>query len=170
MNWPTPWTANMSRVLLWHMREIMGKCAMPIVDFMRPNTHNAPMQMLALSILIAAALWCVGVGTLMAARPRRFLAYLGMTASTRRINTVEQSLRSVAGLAMTVRAESSKLPILFELGGWFVVATSLALLIIPLRWHAAYAIWWSKRLAPIVVQAIAPLAIAIGPALIYAAC
>lgn len=105
----------------------------------------------------------------MAIRPRRFLHLLSFTASTWRINVTEQGLRLLAGVALIIRAEASSLPWLFEVGGWFVVASSLILLMMPLRWHAAYAIWWSRKLHPWAVRAIAPLSAAFGMGLVYAA-
>ena len=126
------------------------------------------MQVIALLIVAASGLWLVCVALLMIVHPRDFLHFLSLTASTWRINVAEQSLRLLAGVALTVRAESSKLPILFELGGWFIVASSVVLVILPLRWHAAYAIWWSRRLTPSTVRAIAPFSAALGMGLVYA--
>lgn len=127
------------------------------------------MQVIALFIVAAAGLWLVCVALLMIVRPRDFLHFLSLTASTWRINVAEQGLRLLAGVALIVRAESSKLPILFELGGWFIVASSVLLLMVPLRWHAAYAIWWSRRLTPSIVRLIGAFAAALGMGLVYAA-
>jgi len=127
------------------------------------------MQTIAFLVVAASGLWLVGVGLLMALRPRLFLHLLSLTASNWRINVTEQGLRLLAGLALIVRAGSSKLPGLFEAGGWFVVASSVALLMIPLRLHAAYAIWWSRKLKLWAVRAIAPLSAAFGIGLAYAA-
>ena len=73
-------------------------------------------------------------------RPQRFLNLLSLTAFSGSINNTEQGLRLLAGLAMIVRAEFSRLPGLFEIGGWFIILSSLILLVMPLRWHATYAI------------------------------
>ena len=75
----------------------------------------------------------------------------------------------VAGLALISRAEVSKLPIFFHVSGLFVVASSVVLLIIPLRWHAGYAIWWSRKLSLNSVRAIAPVSAGFGVLVIYAA-
>lgn len=127
------------------------------------------MQIIALLIIGAASVWLVGVGVLMAFRPRRFLYYLGQTASNRRINNIEQGLRLVAGVALVVHADSSKLPILFLIGGWFIVSSSVILLVIPLRWHAGYAVWWAERMRPVLVRAIAPASVGFGVGLFYLA-
>lgn len=127
------------------------------------------MNTAALTVIGASGLWLIAIAWLMAFRPTGFLHLLSLTASNWRINLVEQGLRLVAGLALIVRADASKLPLLFEVGGWFIVASSVVLLLMPLRWHAGYAIWWSRKLTIRSVRAIAPLSGAFGAALIYAA-
>ena len=94
----------------------------------------------ALFIVLTSGAWLIGVAFLMAFKPRRFLDLLSLTAANWRINVIEQGLRLVAGLALIARGEASKLPTLFHLGGWFIVASSIVLLVIPLRLHAGYAI------------------------------
>lgn len=118
---------------------------------------------------VAAGLWLIGTGAFMALLPQRALHVLSLTASTRTINNVEQGLRLLAGVALLLRAPASKLPQSFEIAGWFVVLSSMVLLVLPLRWHSAYACWWANRLASAAVQAVAPLSALLGIGLIYAA-
>ena len=123
----------------------------------------------ALFIILLSGAWLIGVAFLMAFNPSRFLHVLSLTAANWRINLTEQGLRLVAGLALIARGEESKLPTLFHLGGWFIVASPVALLLIPLRLHAAYAIWWAGRMSITSVRVIAPLSALFGAGLIYAA-
>ncbi|MBA4046562.1 MAG: hypothetical protein C0471_19445 [Erythrobacter sp.] len=127
------------------------------------------MEQLGLVGSAAAGLWLMVTGAFMALRPERALHVLSLTASTRTINNVEQGLRLSAGVALLLRAPASKLPQSFEIAGWFIMLSSLALLVIPLRWHAAYACWWADRLPPAAVRAIAPLSVLAGLGLIYVA-
>ncbi len=127
------------------------------------------MEIIAFLIIAAASLWLVTVGGLMAFRPQRFLYFLGKTASTRRINNTEQGLRLLVGAALVVQSGSSKVPMLFAIGGWFIIISSVILLIIPLRWHAGYALWWAERMRPWIVRAIAPASAAFGVGLLYLA-
>lgn len=127
------------------------------------------MEIIAFLIIAAASLWLVAVGGLMAFRPRRFLHYLAQTASTRRINNIEQGLRLLVGSALVVQSGSSKLPMLFAISGWFIIISSVILLVIPLRWHAGYAIWWAERMRPWMVRAIAPASAVFGVGLFYLA-
>ncbi|HSJ78194.1 MAG TPA: hypothetical protein VK913_05605 [Erythrobacter sp.] len=127
------------------------------------------MQTLALAILIAAGGWLIAVGVMMAFRPRHALHVLSLTASSHRVNLSEQVPRLIAGAAMFVRADVSKLPQLFEIAGGFIAVSSLVLIVIPLAWHSGYAIWWAKRIPLWMVRVIAPFSIAGGGALIWAA-
>lgn len=127
------------------------------------------MNAAALLVIVASGGWLIAVAVLMAFQPRRFLHLLSLTASSWRVNIIEQGLRLIAGIALVVRADASKVPLLFNVGGWFVVASSIILLMVPLRLHAGYAIWWSRKLTDRSVQAIAPVSCAFGGALIYAA-
>lgn len=127
------------------------------------------MQATALIILIASGVYLIVVGIVMIVRPGRFLHLLSLTASSWRVNFIEQGLRLTAGLAMIARADRSKLSELFEIAGWFVVVSSLILLAIPLKWHAGYAMWWARRIRPMAVRAIGPVSAASGLGLAYAA-
>lgn len=127
------------------------------------------METAALIVIVVSGIWLIAVALLMALQPSRFLHLLSLTASNWRVNLTEQGLRLLAGIALIVRADASELPLLFQVGGWFVVASSVVLLLIPLRWHASYAIWWSRKLTLRSVRAIAPVSAAFGAALIYAA-
>lgn len=134
-----------------------------------PSWYQHEMQYLALIGVILAGLWLVLVAGLMWFLPDRCLRWLGLMASTWRINIIELGLRGLAGLALVGRAEMSKAPTAFEISGWFIVVTSILILLTPRRLHAAYAVWWSGKLPSSFVRLMA-LPTAIGGALIvYAA-
>jgi hypothetical protein len=105
----------------------------------------------------------------MAIWPETALRVLRLTASTRTVNNVEQGLRLLAGCALLLRSPASKLPQSFEVAGWFIILSSLVLLVLPLRWHSAYAAWWAGRLRPAAVRMFAPVSALAGISLIYAA-
>lgn len=127
------------------------------------------MDHLALAGTAAAGLWLISVGALMAFLPDTALGVLRLTASTRTINNSEQGLRLIAGLAFLFRSPASKLPQVFEIVGWFIILSSLVLLVLPLRWHSAYAVWWADRFNPAAVRFVAPMSALAGIGLIYAA-
>ncbi len=120
-------------------------------------------------VLLAAAAWLVWAGWLMAFRPASALDLLSRTATTCRINAIEQVPRLVAGAAMMVCADVSRFPQFFAIAGGFIVASSMVLLIIPLRWHNGYAVFWAKRIPLPAVRLIGPLSVLGGIGLIWAA-
>ena len=132
------------------------------------------MQAAALIVVLAAGLWLGGIGVLMAARPGYCLALLermtvSLEAGSWLLNLTEQGLRILAGAALVVRAPASKLPLVFEVAGWALVLSSALILILPMRWHAAYGRMLLKALGPILVRLASPLPVLAGAGLIYAA-
>ena len=122
----------------------------------------------ALIILLAASLWLIAVGLFMACRPKIMLDFLSLTASSHRVNLTEQGLRMLCGMALVIRAGSSKFPELFEVGGWFLICSSAMLMLIPLRLHAGYAKSWAHRLPHWAVRVISPFSLIAGLGLAYA--
>ena len=132
------------------------------------------MQAFALVIVAVASVWLVAVGLLMALRPRYCLHLfsrmaVSVEAGNRRLNLTEQGLRLLAGAALILRAPASKLPLPFEIFGWLLVISSALILTAPMRWHAAYGIWWSRRLTPPVIRILSPIPAVAGAGLLYAA-
>ena len=132
------------------------------------------MQAIALIVVAAVGLWLVGVAFLMALRPRYCLhLFEKMSASLERsswrLQFTEQGLRVLAGVALIVRAPASKLPRVFEVAGCLLVATSLLIMVAPIRWHGAYGRWWVGRIAPLAIRLLSPVPMMAGAGLIYAA-
>jgi hypothetical protein len=131
-------------------------------------------QSAALIIVIFSGLWLAGVGALMAFRPgfcldlcERMTAAL--EASNWRQNVIEQGARIIAGAALVLRAPASKAPMVFEIAGWILVATSLVIVVAPVRWHGAYGRWLMGRIAPLALRVLSPVPVLVGAGLIYAA-
>jgi hypothetical protein len=132
------------------------------------------MQAIALILVAAAGLWLVGVAFLMVLRPRYCLqVFEKMSANLERSNArlqyTEQGLRVLAGVALIVRAPASKLPLVFEVAGWLLVATSLLIMVVPIRWHGAYGRWWVGRIPLLAIRVLSPVPMMAGAGLIYAA-
>jgi beta-lactamase regulating signal transducer with metallopeptidase domain len=132
------------------------------------------METLALPVVVAAGLWLVGVAVLMALRPAYCLR-LGSRMSTElersnwRVQLIEQGLRILAGVALVLRAPASKLPPVFDVAGWLLVAVSVVILLAPIRYHGKYGTFWMERLTPSVIRALFPVPAVVGAGLIYAA-
>lgn len=120
------------------------------------------MQSIALCLVLLFALWIAGAGIFAIVRPLGARAAIGRFASSHRVNLVEQLGRGCAGAALIVRAPQSLAPEVFTIAGWAIVASSIALLVIPLRWHAGYAQFWSRSLPAFVVRLLGIVALALA--------
>jgi hypothetical protein len=132
------------------------------------------MQAIALIVVAATGVWLVGVALLMALRPRYCLELFAkmsgnLERSNWRLQFTEQGLRVLAGVALIVRAPASKLPLVFEVAGWLLVATSVLIMIAPIRWHGSYGRWWVGRIAPLAIRVLSPVPMMAGAGLIYSA-
>jgi len=72
-------------------------------------------------------------------------------------------------VALILRAPASKLPLVFAVAGWVLVATSLLIMAAPIRWHGAYGRLLLKRLTPRMLRILSPVPAAAGVGLIYTA-
>jgi hypothetical protein len=146
------------------------------VDWRRADMiHPSParLQAAALIIVIAAGLWLAGVGALMAFRPSYCLELsarmkASLEASKWRLQITEQGLRILAGAALVIRAPASKLPMVLEVAGWILVASSVLILVLPVRWHGTYGGWWVGRIAPLAVRVLSAVPVLVSAGLIYA--
>ena len=132
------------------------------------------MQAIALIVVAAAGLWLVGVAFLMALRPGYCLHLFekmsaNLEPSNWRLQFTEQGLRVLVGVGLIVRAPASRVPPVFEVAGWVLVATSLLIMAAPIRWHGAYGKWLLKWLRPLMIRILSPVPAAAGAGLVYAA-
>ena len=102
-------------------------------------------QILALAALFLAAGWLALVASVCAVRPGKAREALAAFGTTWTIQIGEQILRGLAGAALIVRAPLSKAPEVFTVAGWFVLASSVLILVLPRRWHNAYSVWWARH-------------------------
>lgn len=64
--------------------------------------------------------------------------FLGF-ASTAKIHFTEQSVRLAIGIALVLRAPEMAMSVVFQWIGWTIVGTTVALVLLPWRWHHAFA-------------------------------
>ncbi|NOX82625.1 MAG: hypothetical protein GXP06_06500 [Alphaproteobacteria bacterium] len=119
-------------------------------------------------LVLASGVWLIAISILMVFNPQTALGYLGKMASTDFINYSELTLRLIAGAALWRYSEFSKAPEVLNIIGLFLAATTVILFLVPRKWHAAYSVWWSKKLNPAMVRLAAPISLAAGVSLIYA--
>ncbi len=126
------------------------------------------MTVISYWLLLLCGIWLMGVGIFIFVRPTSALDCLKKMASTNLINYTEISLRMLAGLAFLQYAGASQHPQGIYVCGWFLVVTSGILFLIPRKWHAAYAVYWSQRLSPPILKFCSPISIGFGALLIFA--
>lgn len=127
------------------------------------------MALLALVVILAFALWIAAAGGAALASPAVARSWIGRFATSHAVNWAEQAWRGSAGIALLVRGPASHWPHAFTVAGWVLVISSLALLIIPLQWHAGYARFWAAKLPLPVVRLAGIAALALAGALAWAA-
>jgi len=126
-------------------------------------------EVAALVAIWAGAAWLVFVAAVAALAPDRARAGLAAMGSTVAINWAEHAPRALVGAAMVIRAPEAAWPIAFEVAGWFIVASSVVILLVPLHWHNGYARWWAARFPAAVIRLLAIPAMALAAALAYGA-
>jgi uncharacterized membrane protein SirB2 len=118
-------------------------------------------------LVFASGAWLIAISIFMVFNPQVALGYLGKMASTNLINYSELTLRLIAGMALWRYSEFSKAPEVLNIIGLFLAVTAVILFLVPRKWHAAYSVWWSKKLTPVMVRLSAPLSLVAGIFLIY---
>jgi len=120
------------------------------------------MVFLSQVILSAFALWLISIGIWSLIYPHAALKALSKMGSTNLINYTELGLRLIVGLAFLGGASIFQYPQISRIIGWFLVATSIILMIIPRGWHHAYAVYWSKQLPLWSLRLFMPIGISFG--------
>jgi hypothetical protein len=126
-------------------------------------------QTLALGVILLAAIWLALVGLVMAFAPQRAVRALAAMGSTRAIHFGEHIARATVGIALVLRAGQSSVPLLFTITGWFLLASSIVIMIAPRAWHHRFAAWWAARIPPRVFRALALPTLLLGGGLAWLA-
>ncbi len=124
-------------------------------------------EIIAKFVIISFGVYFIAAGLFMAFRPQKARSILRKAGSTAFINYAELSIRMVPGIAFVVYAESAKYPFTFQLVGWFIIISSILLMILPRRLHHQFSNMAAEILKPIYFQLISPLSILIGVIIIY---
>ena len=122
--------------------------------------------LIALTSLIA--LWLIVAAVVMAVRPAYALSVVAKAGSTVGAQWLEHTLRFLAGVVLVLVAPESRAPQSLLIIGGFVAATSILILILPRRWHHAYAVWCARTLPPWLIRALSPVSLLAAGALLWA--
>lgn len=125
------------------------------------------LEILAKFTIIGFGIFFTFTGLLMLFQPQKVRSILQKAGSTTFIHYTELAIRIIPGLAFLVYAESSKFSIAFQIIGWFILISSLILMIIPRKLHHKFSTSSADILKPFYFQLISPLSILIGILIIY---
>jgi hypothetical protein len=125
-------------------------------------------EVLAKYLVICFGLFLIGVGFLMLLAPARARENIKKAGSTPLINYGELILRMIPAAGLILCAEVSKFPQLFSLLGWFMIGTSVFLMLLPRKYHHSYALKSADILTPARIRAIAPFSFIFGGFILYA--
>jgi uncharacterized protein YjeT (DUF2065 family) len=90
-------------------------------------------------VVIAFGLFLIGLALAIAIRPPSAERFLSQFASSARAHYTEQALRMLVGISMVNLASDMRSPDLFQMFGWLMIVTTIGLLLVPWRWHRAFA-------------------------------
>ncbi|TPV32769.1 hypothetical protein FJ651_10660 [Paucihalobacter ruber] len=118
-------------------------------------------------LVVLFGVFLISVGFLMLFNPEKARAILRSAGSTNFINYTEITIRMIPAAALIIYANFSKYPESFKLLGWFMIATSLLLYLVPRSMHHKYSLYCANILKPNYVRMVAPFSMLFGGSLIY---
>lgn len=118
-------------------------------------------------VVIFFGLFLISVGFLMLFIPKKAREILSKAGSTNFINYLEITVRMIPAAALILYSDYSQFPKFFEVFGWFMIATSLVLYMVPRKYHHNYALKSAELLKPIYIRLISPFSFLFGSFLIY---
>lgn len=125
------------------------------------------MEIIAQFTLIIFGIFFIATGLIMLLRPTKARETLRKAGSTAFINYAELSVRMIPAIAFIIYADTSNYPTPFKIIGWYILITSIILMIIPRKLHHKLSNRFADFLTPRIFQLISPLSMFIGVFLIY---
>jgi hypothetical protein len=92
-------------------------------------------------VVVGFCLFLIGLALVIAATPPLAERFLRSFASSAPAHYTEQGLRLLVGVSIVNFASSMAYPEMFKVFGWFIVVTTVGLLLIPWQWHHKYGTW-----------------------------
>ena len=93
------------------------------------------------TVVVGFCLFLIGLAIVIAAKPAIAERFLSSFASSARAHYTEQGLRLLVGAAIINFASSMWYSTVFELFGWLIAVSALALLLMPWQWHQRLGTW-----------------------------
>ncbi len=106
------------------------------------------MTLLAGIVVVACGLCLIGFTCIVFVKPESARRFLMSFAGSARAHYVEQACRLLFGTSLVVLSAAMWQTTMFRVIGWAIVISSLALLVMPWRWHHRF----GRRVLPSVVR------------------
>ena len=148
------------------MRALKRKLSTPCKSIICLKIRS--MLLTAQIITTLFGLFLISVGAVMLFTPTYAWRILSKAGSTPLIHYRELILRMIPAAGLILCAPQSRFPQVFEWLGWFMIGTSVVLMILARRRHHAYALRCAALLPPPVIRWTAPLSFAFGGFILYA--
>jgi hypothetical protein len=120
-------------------------------------------------IVVMFGLFIISCGMLMLLAPNKARDTLRKAGSTNFINYAEITIRMIPAIGLILYSDFSRYPNVFNILGWFMLATSLILYIVPRKLHNSYSLRAADILKPLYFRLVSPLAFLFGAAILYGA-
>ena len=117
------------------------------------------------TLLLFGAFFIVA-GIIMFLKPETVRNTIRKAGSTRFINFAELLTRMIPGFAFVLYAPYFHYPIIFKMIGYFVIFSSITILLIPRKIHHGFSNQCAEILKPTYLKFISPISILIGITLI----
>lgn len=127
------------------------------------------MELVSRLIVGAFGLFMIGVSLLILVQPKIALVALRKFASTYLIHFTELGLRALVGLGFIGIAPFTDYVTPLKIWGGFLIITAFIIMLIPRRWHHAYAVWWAEKLKTWHIRLCAPFSLSVGLASLWLA-
>ena len=95
----------------------------------------APINLLASLVLFASGILLIGFAATVYVRPALAERFLMSFASSARAHYLEQTFRLMMGASIVVLSPTMWQTTAFSVLGWSIVVSSVALMLIPWKWH-----------------------------------
>ncbi|MCE9678450.1 hypothetical protein LZP69_04455 [Shewanella sp. AS1] len=96
-------------------------------------------EQVAYFIVLVAASYLIGLGLAAFIHPKQISRFLLAFASSLKLHLIEIGLRLIVGAALLGYAPQMRFSAGFTLFAWILIWTSIALILLPWRWHRAFA-------------------------------
>ncbi len=126
------------------------------------------MQFIAYCITLLFASFFILVGIFMFANTTLVKQTISKAGSTPFINYTELIIRMIPATALVLVSKESLYPQILNLFGWYMLGTSIVLILVPRKLHHDFATKAADHLSPTLLKIISPFTITFGSFLFYA--